>query len=177
VAYDIPLSLSPCPGSTPTVEPRVAAAPNNPAGVYTIVVSYAKGAAPSINHVTACASAPQVNVNAVQATNGQTVTVTLGTVAQPVLNSSTWVVHLYGNAGTQDVNIPIAFQAGDVTGNGVVNAADIALVKSQLGQAVTACNFKEDVNANCAINAADVAITKSHSGGPAVTGCPTCTPP
>ena len=53
---------------------------------------------------------------------------------------------------------------GDVTGNAVVNAADVALTKSQVGIAVSGSNFREDVNASGMITATDVAIVKSDVG-------------
>ena len=54
--------------------------------------------------------------------------------------------------------------AGDVNRNGVVNASDIALTKSRIGQPINATNFRADVNAAGAINASDVSIVKSHIG-------------
>jgi hypothetical protein len=53
---------------------------------------------------------------------------------------------------------------GDVNGNKIVNATDVALVKSQAGQAVTGSNFRDDVNVDGSISSSDVALTKSHVG-------------
>ena len=53
---------------------------------------------------------------------------------------------------------------GDVNGNGSVKASDISLTKEQVGQAVSASNFREDVNANGTISAGDVALVQSRSG-------------
>ena len=53
---------------------------------------------------------------------------------------------------------------GDVNGNKLVNATDVTLVKSQVGQAVTGSNFREDVNANGSLTSTDAALTKSHVG-------------
>jgi hypothetical protein len=53
---------------------------------------------------------------------------------------------------------------GDVNGNELVNATDVTLVKSQVGQAVTGANFREDVNADGSLSSSDVALTKSHVG-------------
>ena len=53
---------------------------------------------------------------------------------------------------------------GDVNGNRLVNGTDVALVKSQVGQAVTGSNFREDVNANGSLTSTDAALTKSHVG-------------
>jgi uncharacterized MnhB-related membrane protein len=53
---------------------------------------------------------------------------------------------------------------GDVNGNAVVNASDVSLTKSQVGQTVSGSNFREDVNANGVINAVDVAQVKANVG-------------
>ena len=53
---------------------------------------------------------------------------------------------------------------GDANGNKSVNAADVALVKSQVNQAVTGSNFRDDVNGDGLISSGDVTLTKSHLG-------------
>jgi hypothetical protein len=53
---------------------------------------------------------------------------------------------------------------GDVNGNRAVNATDVTHVKSQVGQAVTGSNFREDVNADGSLTSTDVALTKLHVG-------------
>src|SRR5204863_5240445 len=68
------------------------------------------------------------------------------------------------DAPAADINIPMGFLIGDVNANRAVNAADIALTKSQTGQTVTASNFRADVNANGSINAGDTAIVKQNIG-------------
>ena len=55
--------------------------------------------------------------------------------------------------------------AGDTNGNGSVSASDVAQVKAQSGQTVTAANFRLDVNASGgSISASDVSLVKSKSG-------------
>jgi uncharacterized MnhB-related membrane protein len=51
-----------------------------------------------------------------------------------------------------------------VNGNALVNASDVSLTKSQVGQPVSSSNFREDVNANGTISATDVALVKSDVG-------------
>jgi hypothetical protein len=70
------------------------------------------------------------------------------------------------NDGTHIGNVPVAMGVlvGDVNGNAVVNASDVSVTKSQVGQAVTGSNFREDVNANGTISSTDVAIVKSDVG-------------
>jgi hypothetical protein len=70
------------------------------------------------------------------------------------------------NFGRALPNTTIAMQTlfGDTTGDGVVNASDITLAKSQIGQQVAEQNFFLDVNADGQIDASDMALIKSHSG-------------
>jgi hypothetical protein len=70
---------------------------------------------------------------------------------------------------TTDVQMGVLL--GDATGDGVVNASDIAITKARIGPVVDAMNFRSDLNGDGAINAADVALTKSRSG----TGLPDVT--
>jgi len=92
-----------------------------------------------------------VTVNLSNVSDGQTITVTLTNV----------------NDGTHlgDVSIAMGVFLGDTSGNGVVNATDVAQTKSQIGQAVTGSNFREDVNTDGSVSSSDVAIVKAHSGG------------
>ncbi len=95
-------------------------------------------------------SGSQVTVNLTGVTNVQRITVTLFNV----------------NDGTHMGNVPVSMGVlvGDVNGNAAVNASDVSLTKSQVGQAVSNSNFREDVNANGTISATDVALVKSDVG-------------
>jgi hypothetical protein len=62
------------------------------------------------------------------------------------------------------VEVRIGFLIGDVSGDGDVNAADIAMAKVQTGQNVTSLNFRADVVPNGALNASDIAAVKAASG-------------
>jgi hypothetical protein len=95
-------------------------------------------------------SGSQVTVNLTGVTNVQIITVTLFNV----------------NDGTHMSNVPVSIGVlvGDVNGNAVVNASDVSLTKSQVGQPVSGSNFREDVNANGLINSVDVALVKSKVG-------------
>ena len=63
-----------------------------------------------------------------------------------------------------DVTVRMGVLSGDTTGDGHVNASDVAQTKSQSGQAVSAANFRQDVNSNGALNASDVSLVKLRSG-------------
>ena len=95
-------------------------------------------------------SGSQVTVNLTGVTNVQRITVTLFNV----------------NDGMHSGNVPVfmGVLVGDVNGNAVVNASDVALTKAKVGQTVGGSNFREDVNANGTISAADVALVKSKVG-------------
>jgi hypothetical protein len=92
----------------------------------------------------------QVTVNLTGVTDAQRITMTLHNV----------------NECTQMGDVPISMGVliGDVNGNAVVNASDVSLTKSQVGNPVTSSNFREDVNANGTISATDVALVKSEVG-------------
>jgi hypothetical protein len=92
----------------------------------------------------------QITVSLTGVTNVQRITVTLHNV-----NNGT---------STGDVPVSMGVLVGDVNGNAVVNASDVSLAKSQVGQPVSGSNFREDVNANGTISATDVAIVKSEVG-------------
>jgi uncharacterized MnhB-related membrane protein len=65
---------------------------------------------------------------------------------------------------TGNVPVSMGVLVGDVNGNALVNASDVSLTKSQVGQPVSSSNFREDVNANGTISATDVALVKSDVG-------------
>jgi len=95
-------------------------------------------------------SGSQVTVNLTGVTNIQRITVTLFNV----------------NDGTHMGNVPVSMGVlvGDVNGNASVNASDVSLTKSRVGQPVSGSNFREDVNASGTITATDVALVKAKVG-------------
>jgi hypothetical protein len=99
--------------------------------------------------------------------NGGMVTVSGNVVTIPltnVANAQTVNVALNGVNGSTNIVIPMSILVGDANGNGIVNASDVSLTKSQAGQTVGATNFRSDVNANGTINASDVSLVKSRIG-------------
>ena len=106
-----------------------------------------------------------------------------GTVSgSPTFSGNTMTVNLTGVADVQTISVtlsgvtdefsqvlpptPVSMNVliGDVNANKTVNASDVGLVKSQVGQAVTGSNFREDVTGDGSLNSTDVALTKSHVG-------------
>jgi serine protease AprX len=106
-----------------------------------------------------------------------------GTVSgNPTFSGNTMTVNLTGVTDVQKITVTVTNVSdgnghvlpetsvsmnvliGDVNGNKIVNASDVSLVKSQVGQAVTGSNFREDVNADGSLSSSDVALTKLHVG-------------
>jgi hypothetical protein len=92
----------------------------------------------------------QITVNLTGVTDAQRITMTLHNV-----NNGT---------STGDVPVSMGVLVGDVNDNAVVNASDVSLTKSQVGQPVSGSNFREDVNTNGTISSTDVALVKSEVG-------------
>ena len=148
--FDIPLPLSGNVG----VECRSGGATNDYQTIFNFANSVTVGSA-AVTFGTGSVSSfsvsgSQVTVNLTGVTNVQRITVTLFNV----------------NDGTHMGNVPVSMGVlvGDVNGNAAVNASDVSLTKSQVGQAVSGSNFREDVNANGTISATDVALVKSKVG-------------
>ena len=103
--------------------------------------------------------------NGTVSVSGNMVTVPLTNIADAqVINVQINGVNNASDEPAVNVNIPMGILVGDVNGNRSVNASDVALTKSQVGQTVTMSNFREDVNANGTITATDVAIVKADVG-------------
>ena len=151
--FDIPLPLSGSPG----VECRTGGATDD----YTLVLTFT-------NNVTSGNASVTGGIGSVSGTpvfSGNTMTVNLTGVA----NAQTLTVTLSGvtdefSQVLPDTPVSVNMLIGDTSGNGVVNATDVAQTKAQVGQPVTGSNFRTDVNASGIINATDVAIVKAHSG-------------
>ena len=75
-----------------------------------------------------------------------------------------YVRNVNNGTSTGDVPVSMGVLVGDVNGNAAVNASDVSLTKSQVGNPVTSSNFREDLNANGTISATDVALVKSEVG-------------
>jgi dockerin type I repeat protein len=148
--FDVPLPLTGNVG----VECRSGGATND----YQMIINFANSVTVGSASVTSgtgsvsnfSVSGSQVTVNLTGVTSAQRITVTLFNV----------------NDGTHMGNVPISMGVlvGDVNGNAVVNASDVSLTKSQVGNPVTNSNFREDVNANGTISATDVALVKANVG-------------
>jgi serine protease AprX len=149
--FDIPLPQFGQPG----VECR------NTGGNYTQVFTFSTNVVSGSAAVTGGTG----NVSGSPTFSGNTMTVNLTGVidVQKITVTLTNVSDPNGHVLPQ-TSVSMNVLVGDVNGNKIVNATDVALVKSQVGQAVTGSNFREDVNADGSISSSDVALTKSHVG-------------
>ena len=99
--------------------------------------------------------------------NGGMVTIDGNIVTIPLTNvgnAQIINVTLFGVNGVGNVVVPMAVLAGDVNGNGIVNASDVAQTKLLIGQPIDLTTFKCDVSTNGSINATDVTFLKSKVG-------------
>ncbi len=93
-------------------------------------------------------------------TSGNEVTIPLTNVA----NAQTITVTLNNVNGATNLAIPMRVLMGDVNGNGAVNATDVGLTKTVVGQAAGAATFRADANADGSISGTDVSLVKAQSG-------------
>ena len=150
-AFDINLPLSGEPG----VECR------SSGGNYTQVFTFTN----NVTSGSAAVTAGTGNISGSPVFSGHTMTVNLTGVidVQKITVTLTGVTDVFSQV-LPSTPVSMNVLIGDVNGNKVVNATDVGLVKSQVGQAVTASNFREDVNADGSISSSDVALTKSRVG-------------
>jgi hypothetical protein len=151
---DLPLYAGPS-GPGRGVECR-----NASGGNYTIVFSFTNPVTSVGGVTTSCGSATasigssdnrQVGVSlSAGGCNAQYITVQLNNVSD----------------GTNTINAPVTFGLliGDVTGDGTVDASDLAQTKAQSGMSACPPTFRTDVNGNGNINASDVSLVKSYLG-------------
>jgi dockerin type I repeat protein len=108
------------------------------------------------------------------------ITTGTGNVVSSVVNGAVVTINLTGVTDAQrfgvtipnvsdgsnlgSIMIPMGVLAGDTNANGTVNSSDLAQIKSESGQPVTASNFREDVDGDGIINAKDVSTVKMKSG-------------
>ena len=148
VAMDVALPLT----GTPGIEDRN----GGPTGEYQVVVTFPQavsvaGASSSSGRVSdANTNGPIVTVNLTGVASGQTVGVTLSGV-----NNGQTVGDYY---------VPLSVLVGDVTGDGLVNAADVISTRNRSGQSTDNTNFRADVNGDGLINVADATIVRSRAG-------------
>lgn len=143
--FDIPLPAS-CPNG---VECRI--------GPYLVVAHFSQAVSTSPTAAIECGTPGSIGV----------VTVAGNDVMVPVLNTTDQediTLRIDGVNGSNGFRIPMGILVGDVNGNGVVNAADVAQDHACSGAGIDQTNFRCDVNANCSLNAGDVSLVKSKLG-------------
>lgn len=151
--FTINLPLSGQPG----IECRTGGANGNHTLVFTFSNNITSGSASVTSGTGSVAGNPTFNantmtVNLTGVTNQQTLTVTLSNVTDS-----------FGQV-LPDIPLSVSFLLGDSNGNRAVNATDVALTKSRLGQPINQTNARSDVNADGAMNASDVSLIKLKIG-------------
>ena len=149
-AFDVDLPLSGSAG----IDPRS----GGPNGNHQVIVTFATAVESSSAAITSgsgniasyTVAGTQAIVNLTGVANGDTLVITLNNVND--------------GAVTGPVTVRLTALLGDTSGNGVVNASDIAETKAQSGQPATNMNFRTDVTVSGVTNASDVALVKAQSG-------------
>ncbi len=138
-AFDIPLTFN----GPPAVECR------SSGGAHSLVFTFNRnlvdGHAGMVNGTASIAGKP--------AYTGNTLTVNLSDVAdaQTLMLRLSEVTDTSGHV-MPPMNVSLQVLAGDVSGNGTVNATDVAQVKANIGAPLNAANFRCDVTANGSIS-------------------------
>jgi hypothetical protein len=151
--FDIPLPTSGSAG----VECRSGGPTNDYTFVFTFTNQVLSGTASVDAGVAQVSGAPVFSgntmaVNLTGVTNAQSITVSANNVTDQFLQT-------LPNAAVTAVIL-----VGDTNGNSTVNVSDVSQDKLQVGEEVTANNFRTDVSPNGSINASDVTLVKQHSG-------------
>jgi dockerin type I repeat protein len=157
-SFDVDLPLS----GTPGIECRGGGGAND----YTIILTFLANVSVNGNPQAAVSSGIG-KIGSAGVSNGGMVTISGNVVTIPLTNvgnAQTINVTLNNVNGSTNVMIPMRVLIGDVNGNGVANATDVAQTKLCVGQSVNAANFRCDINTGGAINATDVSLVKSSSG-------------
>lgn len=140
-------------GGAVTVEPRLA----GPA--HRIVFRFNQSiSAPGAATVTDAGSA--TIGSATVTANGFEVIVTLSDIA----DNRRANISLAGVNGSLNASAALGFLAGDINKNLRVTAADIAAMKTRLGQTVSEANFHFDLDASGTVSSADLSAMKLRAG-------------
>jgi len=126
---------------------------------YQMIVNFASAVTVSSVSVTSGTG----NVDSFSGNGTSTITINLSGVTD-VQRLTVTLHNVNDGTTTGDVPVSMGVLVADVNGNAAVNASDVALTKSQVGQTVSGSNFREDVNANGTISATDVAQAKADVG-------------
>jgi hypothetical protein len=116
-----------------------------PVTVGSAMVTTGQGAVDSV-----VTSGAEITVNLTGVSNAQAIVVTLFSVND--------------GSRTRDIPISAGFLVADANHSGAVNSTDVGQIKAQVGQPLSAINFRSDVNASGAINSTDVGLAKLSTG-------------
>lgn len=157
------------------------------AGNFNVPVSVVSGASPPagsppVEHRGGSAFSLVVTFDRDVVSGGAAVSAGTGTAGTPVFSGSTMTIPLSGVQNAQTLRVALSnivandggvlgaavvsmrVLAGDVNGDGTVNALDMGQSKLRSGQAVNATTFIYDANMDGAINVLDVGTIRNFSG-------------
>ena len=152
--FDLPLPLSGSPG----IECRSGGGN----GEYQVVVTFPTSVTAASATVTP-EPGKTATVSGAPLTRNNQITVNLSEVS----NAQTIMVNLVGltdGVTTDTVSVPMSVLVGDSASNGSVNSSDVGKVKLQLGEPVTASNYRDDITADGLINITDLVLVGSLTG-------------
>ena len=152
-SFDLNLPLT----GTPAVESRVAGSGGSHTLVFTFTNDVNSGSASVTSGTGAVSGSPNfarnvMSINLTGVTDAQRLRVTLSGVRDAYSQT----------LASTPINMNVL--AGDTSGDGVVNATDIAQTKFRAGSPVTSANFRADITVDNAINSSDIAKVKMQSG-------------
>ena len=161
--FDLSVSLNPVSGRA-SVEPRIA-------NTHHLILEFNETILSQGSASVVFANGQSAGAISISGQNSSTLDAALTNIA----DQSPVRVRILGINGMFDVDIPIAFQIGNVNGasnneqilsRALTTAADVASLKSRAAQSATvgATNFIFDINRDGVIDARDAAVAKSKSG-------------
>ena len=151
------IALLPLPANGVGIEDRVSG------GNHQVVLTFASSPISFSSIVVTPGQGGTATLASSPAVSGNQVTVDLTNVS----NAQVLTINLFGvsdGVNSGDISIPMGILAGDTTGDGAVNSADISQTKSRSGAVLGSANFRSDTNIDGNINSADISQVKSKSG-------------
>ncbi len=152
-SFNLPIDSSAPISGAVTIEPRLSGQSHN------IVFRFNQNI--SVPGTVTAVDAGSTPIGTATATaSGSEVIVTLSDIA----DNRRVGISITGVNGSVNASAALGFLAGDVTKSLRVTAADIAAMKTQIGQPISEVNFRFDLDASGTIGSADMSAMKARAG-------------
>jgi hypothetical protein len=150
--FEIPLPINGLAG----IEDRS----GQPGGAYTITMMFNETIASVARASASCGKAQSTSID------GNTLIINLTRVSCNASHITVTANDVKDSAGINlgTACITVGLLLGDVNGDGVVDAADLDIVNSQIGQTTNEENFRSDINNDGVISGADLRIVTQQQG-------------